>query len=331
MSNRPLISFVLFAYNQEQYVREAIDGAFSQTYSPLEIVLSDDYSTDKTFEIMQEMAATYRGPHQIILNRNEQNLGIGDHINILMELARGELIVPAAGDDVSLPKRVLELYLAWEDSNRKALSLFSSFIKIDETGNRIGTSVDRGDVVNDYDYSTLFKTPGSILPGCTHSWDRRVFEVYGPLITGSVIEDIPIAFRSAYLGVVRYIPQPLVLYRMSQNSICRSRFGDSHMRYSDYMDAYSNIVKDLSTIEDLSLTLHPHHDRFVQCAKHRRSCYEGLYLFFNGKLEGIRTVSLLIHALLGGFGLRFTMHLAFRAITPTLYKFTKKILKRATH
>ena len=41
---RPLISFVVLAYNQESFIREAIEGALTQTYSPLEIVFSDDCS-----------------------------------------------------------------------------------------------------------------------------------------------------------------------------------------------------------------------------------------------------------------------------------------------
>ncbi len=57
---RPLVSFVLLAYNQERYVEEAIAGAFAQDYSPLEIILSDDCSTDGTYAIMQRMAAGLR-------------------------------------------------------------------------------------------------------------------------------------------------------------------------------------------------------------------------------------------------------------------------------
>ena len=72
-SDRPLITFALFAYNQERFIREAVAGAFSQTYSPLEIILSDDCSSDRTFEIIQEMTAGYEGPHKVILNRNEKN------------------------------------------------------------------------------------------------------------------------------------------------------------------------------------------------------------------------------------------------------------------
>ena len=52
---RPLVTFALFAYNQENYIRAAVEGAFAQTYQPLEIILSDDCSKDRTFEIMQRL------------------------------------------------------------------------------------------------------------------------------------------------------------------------------------------------------------------------------------------------------------------------------------
>jgi len=50
-NTKPLITFALFAYNQERFIREAVQGAFSQTYSPLEIIMSDDCSKDRTFDI----------------------------------------------------------------------------------------------------------------------------------------------------------------------------------------------------------------------------------------------------------------------------------------
>ena len=105
MEVNPLITYVLFGYNQAHYVREAISAALTQTYSPLEIILSDDCSTDGTFDIMREAAASYSGPHKIILNRNERNRGVGAHVNRAFGLAHGEWIVTAASDDISDPDR----------------------------------------------------------------------------------------------------------------------------------------------------------------------------------------------------------------------------------
>ena len=62
------VSICLFAYNQEKYIRAAVESCLSQTYSSCEIILSDDASTDKTFELMQECVREYNGPHKIIDN-----------------------------------------------------------------------------------------------------------------------------------------------------------------------------------------------------------------------------------------------------------------------
>lgn len=47
--DHPLVTFALLAYSQEKYIREAVEGAFAQTYEPLEIILSDDCSSDRTY------------------------------------------------------------------------------------------------------------------------------------------------------------------------------------------------------------------------------------------------------------------------------------------
>lgn len=39
---KPLVTFALFAYNQEKFIKEAVEAVFAQTYQPLEIIISDD-------------------------------------------------------------------------------------------------------------------------------------------------------------------------------------------------------------------------------------------------------------------------------------------------
>jgi hypothetical protein len=84
---RPLVTHFLYGYKQERSIRAAIEGVLAQTYQPLEVVLSDDCSPDGTYRVMQEMAAAYRGPHKVVLNRNPKNLGIAGHVERIMEIA----------------------------------------------------------------------------------------------------------------------------------------------------------------------------------------------------------------------------------------------------
>ena len=83
----PRLSLVVMSYRQEAYIADTVASAFASDYPDLEIVLTDDASPDGTFQIMREMAAAYRGPHRIVLNRNAQNLGLIGHVNHLFNLA----------------------------------------------------------------------------------------------------------------------------------------------------------------------------------------------------------------------------------------------------
>jgi len=203
--NKPLVTFALFAYNQERYIREALAGALAQTYTPLQIILSDDNSSDKTFAIMQEVASQYHGPHQILLNRNQPNLGIGAHVNKVMSLAQGEFIVVAAGDDISLPERTAILADKWIELGQRAISVHTSTQQIDEAGHEL-------EIVKPSKAIETF-TPGCIL-GATHGWSAESFVKFGDLGENSTIEDIVIAFRSSLLDGVYFIDQPLVKYRI---------------------------------------------------------------------------------------------------------------------
>jgi glycosyltransferase involved in cell wall biosynthesis len=89
-TDRPLVTFALIAYNQEEYIREAVESALAQDYSPLEIIISDDCSKDNTFNIIQEVTSLYKGNHKVVINRNPENIGIGSHINKLNILAKGK-------------------------------------------------------------------------------------------------------------------------------------------------------------------------------------------------------------------------------------------------
>lgn len=266
-----LVTFALLAYNQERFIAEAIRGALSQTYQPLEIILSDDCSTDRTFEIMHQEIAGYCGPHEIRLNRNERNIGFGAHINHVTAMARGQLIVGAAGDDISLPLRVERLYEAYERSGRRALSVFSNATVINEHGVREGpyfSSLSQKHL----DLAWLAEHLSGAL-GCAHAWDRRIFELFGPMDEDVLQEDIVIPFRAALLGEVQFVSESLVLYRRHSANIYfksahevtgAASLYSSLLKHADGKIAiYSNRLKDLETF----LRLHPEQQDEVEKLK----------------------------------------------------------------
>lgn len=232
MMKRPLLTFFVVGFNQERFIREAVEGAFAQTYSPLQVILSDDCSCDRTGEIMASMAGSYRGPHEVVVNRNPQNAGLANHLNRVMELAKGEFIVGSAGDDVSLPERTEVLWRAWEESGRTICSVSSTMRLIDEEGADYGLFENPlPPYANDILCMCREGMPG--VGGASHAWDRRIFDVFGPLRSDVSFEDRALPFRSLLLGKIAYVNQPLVRYRRHREAMtCQTpaHWSPDHLR-----------------------------------------------------------------------------------------------------
>jgi glycosyltransferase involved in cell wall biosynthesis len=215
--DKTLLTFAVFTYQQAAFVREAIEGALNQTYSPLEVIISDDCSMDGTYEIAQDIVSHYSGPHKVILRQNEYNLGLAQHINHVMEIAHGELIIVAAGDDVSLPHRTERIYQAYLKSNRTSLSLFSQVIQVDEQGHRL-KMIDVPRSISFPDAKSKAEHQVAIL-GASQAWHRKLFEIFGPLHEKVLSEDSVIPFRASLLGTLSAIPEVLVLYRHHKHNM----------------------------------------------------------------------------------------------------------------
>ncbi len=215
MKNGNLLTFGLLAYNQEDFIREAVQGAFAQTYEALEIVLSDDCSQDETFEIIKSMARTYNGPHRVRINQNSTNLGIANHVQAVFSMAEGSWVVLAAGDDISEPNRT-EMMANKIASDGSLMAIFSDFSYI----NANGTFLEQHRKSNaQFSLAALAFSGGGVGAGATYAYARKVanwpWEIPGTI----VCEDRLLPLRAAILGSLGHIPEPLVRYRRSRSSI----------------------------------------------------------------------------------------------------------------
>lgn len=233
---QPRASLLLLGYNQEGYIAQAIEGAFAQTYSPLEIILSDDCSPDDaTFAVMERMAKAYEGPHKVVLVRRAHNLGLIAHVNELFELASADIMVLAAGDDICLPQRVERLVQAFRD-DPAAMVVHSDAIAIDDVGTP-GTLV-QPPVGADTGPAAL-ATAGAIYVGATGAVRREVLRTFGTITQTRAFEDLVMGFRAALLGGLRYIPEPLLQYRtdvgISSEGSRQTSFARQRLRHAEIM------------------------------------------------------------------------------------------------
>ncbi len=98
------VSVIICSYNRAEYLSRAIASVLAQTYENFEIIVIDDASTDTTQEILK----SYSGNSNIILLKNDQNLGISKSRNKGVSHASGTYIAMLDSDDFWIDSEKLE-------------------------------------------------------------------------------------------------------------------------------------------------------------------------------------------------------------------------------
>lgn len=103
MKKNPLVSIIVVTYNSQSYIEETLESVKNQTYSNIELVISDDFSTDRTVFFATKWIKEnekYFKNYKII--QSDKNTGISKNVNRGIKEANGEFIKLLAGDDILL-------------------------------------------------------------------------------------------------------------------------------------------------------------------------------------------------------------------------------------
>jgi len=98
----PAISVIMSVYNSEQYLQESVDSILDQTFGDFEFIITDDCSSDGSFEIIKFYA---KKDKRIKYFRNSENIGLTKSLNLMLDIAKGKYIARMDSDDISMPER----------------------------------------------------------------------------------------------------------------------------------------------------------------------------------------------------------------------------------
>ena len=108
----PKVSVIVPIYNQAGFIRETVESVLSQDHPNIELVLSDDGSTDGTSDVLREYAAVE--PERVKLVASEENTGIAGAFNRALDAHTGDYVAWLGGDDVMLPGKLSRQVAAME-------------------------------------------------------------------------------------------------------------------------------------------------------------------------------------------------------------------------
>lgn len=206
----PLVSIGVPVYNGEKFLREALRSLQEQTYKNLEIVISDNASTDRTAEICKELAARDR---RIRYYRNSWNIGCEQNFRRVFQLSSGEYFMWAGADDTRPPTAVEKCLESLLKNTRAVMVHGIVLVKRDD---RESPRV----VTNEADLSqrraaeriaifTKKITYNAMLYGMYRRWalEKGTLALY---LRG---QDYLLCLQMCLLGPVEYVPAPILVYR----------------------------------------------------------------------------------------------------------------------
>ena len=260
---KPLASIILLTFNQENLVEESIDSLLNQTYSPLEIIISDDLSSDRTREKIRSKISEYHGPHEIRIVFNDTNVGLCQNINQAIEHCQGEFIFAAAGDDISLPNRCEIVMTEWLKLNKQPGLIATDAYDMAIDGHILG--IKKTSILQEYKgLQDWIKRPPYFF-GSSHSWSRKFLNKFPPLNPKMMAEDHLMVFRALISDGGHTISEPLVKHRRggvtlkkyidlaTKAKILRVGFNDKYI----YLKQLLTDAQQEHHFSDLAKHLHP--------------------------------------------------------------------------
>jgi glycosyltransferase involved in cell wall biosynthesis len=201
--SQPLISILLCSYNGERFIKEQIDSLLNQSYSNLEIVISDDHSTDGTRNILDH----YKTEKRIRLFLQEENMGQTRNVEFALSKATGDLIAFADQDDIWLPAKLGTMLRHF---NGEWL-VYSDSELVDEQGKSLGKRISQLRKMYSGRQTTGFVF-SNVVWGHAMLIKRQLLLEVLP-IPEKIPHDIWIAYKAAASTGIKYIDIPLTLYR----------------------------------------------------------------------------------------------------------------------
>jgi GT2 family glycosyltransferase len=210
----PLVSVIMTVYNEERFLRQALDSIFAQTWSDFELIVVDDASTDSTPQILNSYS-----DRRLIRLTNEKNLGPYGSANKALSVAHGKYIARHDADDESLPDRLKQQVEAFMRGPDLVL-LGTSYFVIDEQGSILDVAllpIDNVEIQDRLGFGNLY-CHGSVM--MRHDAVRQVggYRDFFP-----VSQDYDLFLRLAELGQVANLAAPLYLFRFHSNSLSRKK------------------------------------------------------------------------------------------------------------
>ena len=211
------VSICVPLYNHKNYIGSCIESILKQTYQNIEIIVSDDNSSDNGVAIVESIKDS-----RIKIIKNKINLGPSVNINKAIENASGDYIIVLASDDM-LYDNAIDKYLQKTLSSPEALLYFGWFQTIDQNDSEIDSyNMVLGNKLRDPElYLEELFSGGNFLMGSGVFYKKNFFEIVGkfnPLLIQT--QDLDMWVKTLTAGhKIAIVEEKIIKYRIHLDNL----------------------------------------------------------------------------------------------------------------
>jgi glycosyltransferase involved in cell wall biosynthesis len=208
----PLVSVAMCTYNGAAYLKAQLETIINQTYVNLEIIITDDGSTDNTVQIIKELQCK---DSRIHFFQNEKNVGYNKNFEKVFSLCHGNYIAIADQDDIWEVNKIECMMKEWPEGSSFIYSLSGNF-----TNNDFGKRKSASDVVytdvNDV-HKLVFNSP---VHGHACMFKKELLSLCEPF-PDNIYYDWWMSMHAAATAYIACIPKTLTWHRTHENNSSR--------------------------------------------------------------------------------------------------------------
>lgn len=219
MKENQTIDILLATYNGEKYLKEQIDSILNQTYKNINLIISDDCSTDRTREILKEYE---HSDERIKIYYQKENQGYIKNFEFLLKQVNSDVYMLSDQDDVWLPEKIEKSYETLKKKN--ADLVFGDLEVVDKNLNTIYPSFNKfmlldrkiRKYIDSYKINYLY----NCVTGCTVMSKKEYINKLLPFPSKSkyVAHDHWMGIIIALDGKLAYMPEKYIKYRQHGNN-----------------------------------------------------------------------------------------------------------------
>lgn len=212
----PRISFLIPAFNHQDFVKQCINSILSQNYSDLEIIVVDDCSTDNTAARIKDI-----NDNRITFIQNTFNHGMNGNLNVAFEKSNGDFIAIIGSDDF-IDNNYINSFISFINNEKEDYSVYypkivhvDDFCNLDENQPQFPNIKTSSEILkNLFLYGNCLGSPGMILPRDSAT---KIF----PLDAGiHQHQDFIMHIQLLFIGEPAFMPDVKVYYRIPTNNNC---------------------------------------------------------------------------------------------------------------